>query len=627
MTRSPLHQPERALGWHRFETGGRVRLKACAARSPLVGIVLIGIAVVLWAGESAPLRAQGKPDGTGNATKLPLAAALKGKNLIVITLDTTRADHVSCYGHPDAKGLTPHIDKLAADGVLFLNAYSQTNVTNPSHTSIFTGLYAIDAKIMNNQTSITLFNPEMDTLPAAFQRAKYRTAGFPATPHLSDLTLKLPGFDETNTLMGSPKADEMVDKALKWIDRPSDKPFFMWLHFFDPHMRYEAPVEFSRPFYSGNPCQGDAPPLEQDEFFMRSPDIVKGQFSKVRDRAYPPAMYKGEMKFTDAQIGRFVAGLKQRGLYDSTGIVLVADHGESLGEHKIYYDHFGMYETSLRVPLLAYLPGLPSGVRVTQTVTHIDIVPTICHLYGVAVKQPEGMPMHGINLVDAMLQRPDPAVGRRHSLVHEDAHNRQVLARRGPWKLIYQIRDPVYPEHETMLFNLDDDPEEKNSLAAKRPDIVSELQPMIQRWIDRGSWGIKNKIVQGGKLTPEQQKEWERLKALGYVDEDEDEAKSQHVAAHPGKDPGAKLSMGEFGAAAESPEVGLTPEQKRQISAVFSKARRESRAAQRAGDKERVSKIRQKLRDDIRGLLDDKQRTALEEAVKKRVAKKERDGA
>ena len=119
--------------------------------------------------------------------ELARAGALKGKNLLIITLDTTRQDHVGAYGHADARGTTPSLDRLAADGAIFLNAYSQTNVTNPSHVAIFTGLYALDARVMNNRTTLTTASPGVDTLPAAFQRAGYRTTGFPATLKLTKL--------------------------------------------------------------------------------------------------------------------------------------------------------------------------------------------------------------------------------------------------------------------------------------------------------------------------------------------------------------------------------------------------------------------------------------------------------
>lgn len=573
-------------------------------------------------GDAAPQPPPAPPAPTQPASGQPAAqpaAPLAGRNLIVITVDTTRADHISCYGNPGSAGLTPNLDRLAEDGILFLSAFSQTNCTNPSHASIFTGLYAIDAKIMNNQTSLPDFNPNVDTLPAAFQRAGYRTAGFPATPHASDTTLKLPGFDEPNHVLGEPKAGEMVDKALKWLDRPSDKPFFIWLHLFDPHMKYEAPEEFRQRFYTGDPTAGTAPPYKENEYFMRSPKVVPEQFGEVRDMAYPPAMYKAEVNYTDHELGRFVAGLKERGLYDKTGLVLVADHGESLGEHDVYFDHFGMYEQSFHVPMIMRFPGLPTGARVRQTVTHIDIVPTLAQLYGVKMAQP--YLMHGLSLVELVNGAESAAVAQRTTLIHEDAHNRQIMVRRGEWKLVVQIREPKYPGDAVSLFNLDQDPDEKVNLAEKHPEIVAQLRPLVQRWVEQGKWEIKNAEDEEGLSAEEIQRrkaERARLEALGYIEkEDDDDAK-------PAGDPGAsapearQLSIRQFGDAALSPELNLSPDQVSRITAIVGKTRRDSAEAVKAGRQGDVRDLRQKMHTDIRAVLTEAQRTKLDEIVRKK---------
>ncbi len=262
----------------------------------------------------------------------PPDAELAGKNLIVITLDTARQDHFSCYGNPEFRGTTPHIDDLAADGSLFLNGYSQTNTTNPSHAVIFTGLYALDLEVMNNQVPLPAAAAGVDTLPAAFRRANYRTAAFPAVPHLS--TLDIPGFDESMSPQAERNARESVDLFLDWVEGGATGPFFAWLHLFDPHVRYEPPERYRTRFYSGDPTRGEGAKLSTISRFEKAPPVAQEQFGEVRDRAYPRAMYRGEIQYTDDQIGRLISALKERGLYEDTAIVLVGDHGESLGEQR-----------------------------------------------------------------------------------------------------------------------------------------------------------------------------------------------------------------------------------------------------------------------------------------------------
>jgi arylsulfatase A-like enzyme len=244
-------------------------------------------------------------------SEAPPAADLTGKNLIVITLGTSRQDHFSCYGDPAFRGSTPHIDDLAADGALFLNGFSQTNVTNPSHVAIFTGLYALDLEVMNNGVPFPVTETGIDSLPAAFRRANYRTVAFPAIPHLA--ALNVPGFDESAPSQRELTAGENVDLFLAWIERDATGPFFAWLHLFDPHAPYEPPEQYQAKLYIGDPTQGEGAKLSTIARFETAPPIVQEQFAEVRDRAYPKAMYRGEIQYTDDQIGRLLSELKERG--------------------------------------------------------------------------------------------------------------------------------------------------------------------------------------------------------------------------------------------------------------------------------------------------------------------------
>jgi len=432
-------------------------------------------------------------------------APLAGKNLIVITLDTSRQDHFSCYGDPEFRGTTPHIDDLAADGALFLNGYSQTNTTNPSHAAIFTGLYSLDLEVMNNTVPFPIGDAGVDTLPAAFRRASYRTAAFPAVPHLTQLDI--PGFDESMSPLAERTARENVDLFLEWIDAGSaGGPFFTWLHLFDPHIKYEPPEPYRARLYSGDPTQGAGEKLSTIERFKRAPPIVQEQFAEVRDLAYPRAMYRGEIQYTDDQIGRLLAALKERGLYEDTAIVVVGDHGESLGEHEIYYDHQGLYEVSLRIPFILRLPGFPRGIRVSKPVGHVDLVPTLAQLFGLTIDTRQ--PLRGVSLVDALRNDPSPDLDAREWLIIEAAHNTEVVLRRGAWKANFRIFG-LLPRPAVLLFDLQADPDEAINLADAHPEIVAELRPLVERWIERNIWNLANPKLEKAAL--------ERLRALGYL--------------------------------------------------------------------------------------------------------------
>ena len=443
---------------------------------------------------------------------------LERASLVLLTLDTTRADHVSCYGGPE--GLTPTLDAVAAGGTLFREARSQANVTNPSHTAIFTGLRGLDSGILNNYTPL---EPGVDTLAAAFQRAGYRTAAFPASSHVSAGVLGLPGFDHSSEIDGD--ADEVVaadnvDRAVAWLEQNGDRPFFIWVHFFDPHTPYTAPPEYQERFYPGDPEAGDAPRLRDNPVFLLSHQIVRDQFDAVRDPEYPIAMYRAEVSYMDTEIGRLLGELDRMGLAETTGIVAVADHGESLGEHDVYFGHRGMQEENLRIPMIARLPGFPSGVDVDRPVDHLDLAPTLAKLYGVKL-QTEGKPWIGRDLsalLDGGTMAADPAPRSR---VHEHSANQQVAVRRGSWKLVRKLPKVTTLEARSELYDLSADPREARNVAAENPDVVGELEEPAAPWFERGRLEGRDRgqiAFRDEEHRKRYEAEKERLRRLGYLE-------------------------------------------------------------------------------------------------------------
>lgn len=471
------------------------------ARTLLLGLLVMAGAAGCTNGDPAPERLEPDP-----------AAPLAGRNLLFITLDTTRADALSCYGA--APGTTPMIDQIGAEGTIFERAYSQTNSTNSSHVAMFTGRHAIDTTILNNETTAP---EDLETLPAAFQRHGYRTGGFPAVPHASEILLDLPGFDMSYELTAGILAQDVIDRTIDWITEPSDDPFFAWVHFYDPHTPYSAPPPYPQRFYKGDPWSGDSPPIESDPAFRLAPVISREQFTGLRDLSYPWEMYRAELRYTDDQIARLVTRLKDAGLYDDTAIVIVSDHGESFGEHDIYYSHFSLYDTNLVIPLVVRFPGFPIGVRSRAAVTHLDLVPTLTEAFGITMDPVSDAGFPGRSLLGA-LRSDDTAIEPRETFVHEHAYNNQVAVREGPWKAIFRIVPSDYDIPEEQLFHTERDPGETRNLARSERERLAAMRAVAEPWIEQGAWTHSNEAPATEAERRAFEENRERLRRLGYLD-------------------------------------------------------------------------------------------------------------
>ena len=279
-------------------------------------------------------------------------ASTEQPSVILITIDTLRADRLSSYGSD--RVATPHMDRLAAEGVRFANASSTVPFTLPAHSSIMTGLYPPSHGVRENVGYVLA--PELVTIAERFRDAGYRTGGFVSAFVLDARWGIARGFDtyvddfDLDAMAGANLGSvqragpETIAHALTWLDGGGGEgPFFMWLHLFDPHDPYEPPEPF-RSEYEGRP-------------------------------------YDGEVAYSDSLIGEFRAALEERELFDEAVVVLTADHGEGLGDHGESYHGFFVYDSTVRVPLIVRLPGgVESGRVVTDAVSHVDIAPTLIEL-------------------------------------------------------------------------------------------------------------------------------------------------------------------------------------------------------------------------------------------------------
>lgn len=289
---------------------------------------------------------------------LPVVAQTPGKpplNVVLITIDTLRADHVGCYGYKQIK--TPNIDGLAADGARFERAFAVVPVTLPSHSSILTGTYPMLSGM--HDFSGNKLSPLQPTLASVLQQSGYRTGAVVASAVLDSRFGLNHGFDfyydhfDFNRL-DEANLDEMerpgnvvADVALDWLAKNSQKKFFLWMHLYDPHFPYNPPEPY-RHEYASRP-------------------------------------YDGEIAFADEQVGRILRFLKEKGIYQNTIIVLCGDHGESLGEHGEKTHGFFIYNATMHVPLLIRLPENVRSRAVDNPVSLVDLMPTVLEAVGVEI--------------------------------------------------------------------------------------------------------------------------------------------------------------------------------------------------------------------------------------------------
>ena len=300
------------------------------------------------------------------ASLLP-AGATELPNVLLISVDTLRADHVSSYGYH--LRTTPNIDRLAAEGVRFDRAYTTIPLTGPAHFSLFTGRYPqehcarINGVAHNDQARLIF-------LPQIFRKLGYHNAAFisawPLTSRLTRLDQHFDLYDEdlnrTYQLFNSSRfAEDVTPRAVGWLKANTRRPFFLWVHYFDPHSPYQLRKQFTRLARTGKAPAGGLPRDENTRLRVAS--------------------YDSEVAYTDHHIGKLLEAVDQLKLRKSTLVVLLSDHGESLGEHDYIGHGRHLYENIVRIPLIFRWPGVVrAGKTVQGEVSLIDVAPTIVEL-------------------------------------------------------------------------------------------------------------------------------------------------------------------------------------------------------------------------------------------------------
>ena len=424
----------------------------------------------------------------------PSSPALsKGKtspplNILIITVDTLRADHVGCYGYHPIK--TPQMDALAGEGVLFEKAFTPVPTTLPAHTSLFTGTYPITHGIKNNGTFA--LTESAVTLAEQLQAAGYNTAAFISSFVLDSRFGLDQGFNvydddlitgvQTPALLQKERRAETVTKAvIQWLNTiKKDKPFFLWVHYYDPHDKYDPPSPFAD--------------------------------------AYAHCPYDGEIAYVDSWMGVLINKLKEMDIYENTLTVLVSDHGEGLGDHQEETHGIFLYDYAIHVPLIFRYPRqLPKNRRQGSLVRLIDIAPTILAIIG------QKIPDHiqGVNLLPLMEGKEK---NLQLTLYCETEYPRFTYG----WSPLEGIRTDKWkyikaPKNE--LYDLTKDPgEEKNVIKKEKRQserCQKELAKLQQQFISSPGLSPSKSV----SLDPSAR---EKLKSLGYIFSTDSEKKKSY---------------------------------------------------------------------------------------------------
>jgi arylsulfatase A-like enzyme/Flp pilus assembly protein TadD len=428
----------------------------------------------------------------GNPAEAPRPVA---RHVVLVTIDTLRADRLGCYGNANAA--TPHLDRLAREGALAPQATVHVPLTRPSHASILTGLHPAEHGLRDNVSPP--LSAGVPTLAEVLKAAGFRTAAFVSSVVLSSQSGLARGFDtysdrfETggddarflNTIQR--RGDQATGEAAEWLRAAPDERLFLWLHLYDPHDPYDPPEPYASRF-AGRP-------------------------------------YDGEVAWSDELVGRLRAALEARGLLEPALVIVTSDHGEGLDEHGESAHGYFVYESTLRVPLIFRGPGVKPGARLGVTARSVDLVPTALEVLG--LKPPSALQTAGRSLAPELRgERMDDEPAYAESLLpllHFGWSDLRVL-RDGRWKYIQAPR----PE----LYDLSRDPGETHDLTAAEPARAEALRAALGRRLEQERAGGRAR-ADAADVPPDL---LEKLGALGYLG-----AGTPDAGASTGADPKDKL--------------------------------------------------------------------------------------
>lgn len=501
-------------------------------RGPLLPrfVLLAGCAALLASGAWTALKWQLSPlENKPNYATLAQRPEGPGPNVVLVTIDTLRADHLGCYGY--TRPTSPFIDSLAAEGMRCADASASASWTKPATGTILTGLYPSRHGALYHGSMLRVPEGEQ-TLAEAFRERGWVTAGFVANPNLKKVFDFDQGFD---VYFDSPVEDtvtlacirgtwfgqllmkllrhqfnwnyendiaRMNREILPWLEKNHAQRFFLYAHYIDPHIPYDPPAKY------------------REEFAQEHGFVLFNE----RMRKVGIDLYDGEIRYSDDGVKELVAKLKELGVWDNTILVLTSDHGEEFFEHDVLGHGFSLYQAVVHVPLILRGPNVPVGV-LEAPVQIVDLPATVLALAGTDLAAlGDGTSFHGLF---AQPTKAEPELFLESEFGQDDTNHREFVftgVRKGRWKLVLTEENEFFPPKDPRygreaLYDLDADPQEKRNLF-----LHEEHQDLVKGLLDEMRKHAKFLQEQGFRdlppaaLTPEVEA---ALKALGYIGDEE----------------------------------------------------------------------------------------------------------
>ena len=441
------------------------------------------------------------------------------RHVVVISLDTTRADHFGFMGNTEID--TPRMDALAEESIVLTDFMTTAPTTLASHTSLFTGTYPHRHGTPRNGFMV---NPDNEMLPEILKAEGFRTAGFAGSFALDSRFDFAQGFDHYNEDFdilsdqvgidqNQRSATHVTDAALAYLDATGvPDRLFLFAHYFDAHRPYDPPTGYTAR-YDPDPA-GDLPPIADLKQAGRYPPDEKARHAERHMQRYA-----AEITYMDTELGRLFDGLRDRGILDDALLIVTSDHGETFLEHREQFDHGAeVYQTTMHAVGLIRLPsGESGGTRITEPTSSIDILPTALRWLGISV--PDGVDGRALNLNPQAQELGSPRrqfgqatkpIGEVEDDLRWINMRKARFVRQGPFKL---IQVPHRDREE--LYHLDTDPEEHNNLlrnpTAQSRAIAEELRPALE------AWAISADPLPSSFARRERNETIRRLRSLGYV--------------------------------------------------------------------------------------------------------------
>jgi len=436
---------------------------------------LLALVAILILGLSIRSGSTGLMGGTARLTAEGETEARP--NILFITIDALSAKHIGSYGNSGIQ--TPTIDSLAGAGVKFLMQINSFSQTNPSIASIFTASYPAATRVRVHGAD--RLPDSIPTLASVLADHGYNTAAIyssramdPETSGL-DRGFKLyqpvyyPNPDQEDIWrLFDGRADLTTDGAVAWLDHEPATPFFLWVHYQDPHYPYMPPPPFDTMYDECESCS--------DGGFGTIDRIGAGEQLPSRDIAHIRALYDGEISFADQELGRLLDRMREAGYLDNTMIILTADEGQSLNDNDVWFHPNILFNSVIRAPLIIDYPGsIPEGLSVSSVTRGVDIMPTILETLGIPPsRQSEGKSLWPLIKGE---ENEDERVAFTQGIF-----DRNISIVSGQWKL---IRDNQVDDLQ--LYDLEADPDETNNLAQANPEVAALLDRQAQDWMDSHS--------------------------------------------------------------------------------------------------------------------------------------------